>query len=218
MRQYIFFPLIILLLSCDLAISQGNSSKQKNPYSLSEEDVQWMREATIQQLSGCRVEGENGIWIHTPDGVGNYKALWTRDYYYMVEYAADLMDPKEIEASIYYLLNGQREDGCIPDRVNIDGKAVYSPGADHSPMADHALDNGPFMAMLVCSYVKQFKDETLFRAVEGRLRKGLDFINREESGLVYNDPENPQCVYGFTDIVKKNRESFVLIPYLLQGM
>ncbi len=53
-----------------------------------------MREATIQQLNGCRVKGTNGIWIHTPDGVGNYKALWTRDFYYMVEYAADLMDPK----------------------------------------------------------------------------------------------------------------------------
>jgi len=198
-----FFSLIILFMSCNLAISQETTSKQKNPYSISEKDVQWMLEATIQQLSGCRIQGENGIWIHTPDGVGNYKALWTRDFYYMVEYAADLMDPKEIKESIHYLINGQREDGCIPDRVNIDGKAVYSPGSDHSPMADHALDNGPFMALLVCSYVKQFKDEKLFRALEGKLQRGLDFINRAESGLVYNDPKNPQCVYGFTDTIKK---------------
>ena len=203
MRQHIFLHLIFLLLSSDLAISQVNSSINKNQYGLSEKSVQWMREATIQQLSGCRVEGKNGIWIHTPDGVGNYKALWTRDFYYMVEYAADLMDPKEIKASIHYILNGQREDGCIPDRINVDGKAIYSPGADHSPLADHALDNGPFMAMLVSSFVKQFEDETLFRAVEGRLRRGLDFISREESGLVYNDPKKPQCVYGFTDTVKK---------------
>jgi hypothetical protein len=203
MNKKIFFSLIIMLQCCNLVISQGTASKQKNPYSLAEKDVQWMREATIQQLNGCRVKGTNGMWIHTPDGVGNYKALWTRDFYYMVEYAADLMDPKEIKASIHYLINGQREDGCMPDRVNIDGKAVYSPGADHSPMADHALDNGPFMALLVCSYVKQFKDEKLFRNVEARLLSGLDFINRAESGLVYNDPKNPQCVYGFTDTVKK---------------
>ena len=78
MRQHIFLHLIFLLLSSDLAISQVNSSRIKNQYSLSEKSVQWMREATIQQLSGCRVEGKNGIWIHTPDGVGNYKALWTR--------------------------------------------------------------------------------------------------------------------------------------------
>ena len=76
-----------------------------------------MKEATLKQLKGCRVEGAGGTWIHTPDGVGNYKALWTRDSYYMVEYAGDLMDPDEIKASIYYLLNGQREDGCIPDRM-----------------------------------------------------------------------------------------------------
>ncbi len=191
--------LIVLLLCCGLSISQ----KTANPYELPLEEVQWMREATLQQLNGCRVKGTNGLWLHTPDGVGNYKALWTRDFYYMVEYAGDLMDPEEIKASIHYLMNGQREDGCMPDRVNVDAKAVYSPGGDSNPMADHALDNGPFMALLVCSYVNQFKDAALFGAVEEKLLKGLDFINRASSGLVYNDPENPQCVYGFTDTVKK---------------
>ena len=196
-------PIIVLLLCCKLSISQENTVQHQNRYNLSEADVQWMREATMQQLKGCRVRGTNGMWLHTPDGVGNYKALWTRDFYYMVEYAGDLMNPAEIKASIQYLINGQREDGCMPDRVNVDGKAVYSPGADHSPMADHALDNGPFMALLVCAYANQFKDATLFHAVEEKLQKGLSFINRAESGLVYNDPENPQCVYGFTDTVKK---------------
>jgi hypothetical protein len=194
---------LILVFCCNLQLFQQDTRAQKNPYGLSEKDVKWMREATIQQLEGCRVKGASDTWIHTPDGIGNYKALWTRDYYYMVEYAGDLMDPKEILASINYLLNGQREDGCIPDRVNISGKAVYSPGPDHAPMADHALDNGPFMALLVCSYLNQYKDTALFREVEGKLLLGLDFIRRNERGLVYNDPENPQCVYGFTDIVKK---------------
>lgn len=192
-----------LLLCLNLANSQETMLKQKNPYGLSEEDVQWMREATIQQLKGCRVRGAADIWIHTPDGLGNYKALWTRDFYYMIEYAGDLMDSKVVKESIYYLLNGQRDDGCIPDRVDIEGKPLYSPGADNSPLADHALDNGSFMALLVCSYVNQFNDEALFRDVEGKLRKGLDFISRKKSGLVYNDPKHPQCVYGFTDIVKK---------------
>jgi len=61
-----------------------------------------------------------------PDGVGNYKALWTRDSYCMVEYAGDLMAPQDIKASINYLLNGQQDDGCIPDRVNAAGEPVYS--------------------------------------------------------------------------------------------
>ena len=189
-------PILVLLIFVFIG-------KQDNPYGLSKKDIRWMREATIQQLKGCRVKGAGDTWIHTPDGVGNYKALWTRDSYYMVEYAGDLIDPKEIKASIYYLLNGQRKDGCIPDRVNIEGKAVYSPGPPGKPMADHAVDNGPFMAMMVCSYVNQYKDAALFREVEPKLQRGLDHIKLKESGLVYNDPKKPECVYGFTDIVKK---------------
>lgn len=179
------------------------SVKSGNPYGISEETAQWMKEATLQQLKGCRVQGHDGTWIHTPDGVGNYKALWTRDSYYMVEYAGDLMDLSEIKESIFYLLTGQREDGCMPDRVNAAGQAVYSPGAPSRPLADHALDNGSFMSMLVCSYVNQSGDAALFREAEPKLRKGLDHISVKENGLVYNDPKNPQCVYGFTDIVKK---------------
>ena len=108
------FAIILAFAQCD-----GQKGDSGNPYGLSEEKVQWMKEATINQLEGCRVEGAGGTWIHTPDGVGNYKSLWTRDFYYMTAYAGDLLDPDEIKASIYYLLNGQREDGCIPDRVNV---------------------------------------------------------------------------------------------------
>jgi hypothetical protein len=196
---------IILLFFIFLGNMHVNSKElpKHNQYGLSDKESKWMREATLQQLEGCRVEGAGGVYIHTPDGVGNYKALWTRDSYYMVEYAGDLLDPKEIKASIYYLLNGQRADGCIPDRVNKEGKPVYSPGPPNKPMADHALDNGPFMAMIVCSYVNQFHDNKLFVELEPKLRSGLDHVFRSESGLVYNNPNTPQCVYGFTDIVKK---------------
>ena len=180
-----------------------NKDIANNPYGLSINDRQWMREAAITQLKGCRVQGPDGTWLHTPDGVGNYKAQWTRDTYYMIEYAGDLLDQNDIRAAIDYLLNGQREDGCIPDRVNIEGKAVYSPGPPNKPMADHALDNGSFMALMVCSYLDQYDDKNYFKDVEIKLRKGMDQINLSDYGLVYNDPDNPQCVYGFTDIVKK---------------
>ncbi len=184
-----------------------------NPFKLSEELVVWMKEATVAQLKGCRVQAYDGTWIHSPDGVGNYKALWTRDFYYMVEYAGDLMDKDEIKASIHYLVNGQRDDGCMPDRVYASGEAVYSPGAIGKPLADHAVDNGPFMAMLLCSYVNQFNDKELFFKLESRIKDGLDQIYVKENGLVYNDPENPQCVYGFTDIVKKT--GYLLFTSLL---
>ena len=202
-QKYVAFTVFSLITILTFAQTEGQKGKSGNPYGLSTDKVQWMKEATLKQLNGCKVKGAGGTWIHTPDGVGNYKALWTRDSYYMVEYAGDLMDPKEIKASIHYLLNGQREDGCMPDRVNIAGQAVYSPGAPGKPLADNALDNGPFMAMMVCSYVNQYQDEALFREVEPQLKRGLDHTSVKENGLVYNDPKNPQCVYGFTDIVKK---------------
>ena len=182
---------------------QQNLKTSKNTYQLSEVDIYWLTEATKKQLNGSRIKSSSGLWLYTPDGIGNYKALWTRDYYYMVEYAGDLLDPKEIKLSIEYLINGQRNDGCMPDRVNFDGKAIYSPGGDSSPLADHALDNGPFMALLLCSYANQFEDSEFFLQMKATVKKGLEFVSRDESGLVFNNLINPQCVYGFTDIVKK---------------
>ncbi len=166
-------------------------------------DIDWLRDATQKQLRGCRVQGKDGVWLHTPDGVGNYRALWTRDFTYMVEYAGDLLEPKEIKASILYLLTGQRDDGCMPDRVNVAGKGVFSPGPEQKPMADHALDNGAFMAELVCAYVDLTGDLDLPRQVEPAIRKGLDYTHRAANGLIDNPPATPQCPYGFTDTVAK---------------
>ncbi len=208
-NTWVLFFLSIGLMIGPVVSATGQSSTDVlpgeggNPFALSDDQVNWMKSATLEQLKGCRVRGYDGTMLHTPDGVGNYKALWTRDTYYMVEYAGDLLDPQEMKASIQYLLRGQREDGCMPDRVNAAGEAIYSPGAPGRPLADHALDNGPFMAMLVCAYVNQNEDQTLFRELEPKLRRGLDHTSVRESGLVYNNPEDPQCVYGFTDIVKK---------------
>ncbi|MEX0322634.1 MAG: hypothetical protein AB3N63_10780 [Puniceicoccaceae bacterium] len=163
----------------------------------------WLKQEAMRQLSGCRVPSESGVILHTPDGIGHYKALWTRDFYYMIKYAPDLMDNEELKASIAFLLEGQREDGCIPDRVNAQEKAIYSPGGENNPLADHALDNAPFLALALCEYVKITGDLDFFRKVEPAVKRGLDHIRRAENGLVYNPPESPECVYGFTDIVTK---------------
>ncbi|NOY42732.1 MAG: hypothetical protein GXP26_12970 [Planctomycetes bacterium] len=170
---------------------------------ISPDDIAWIRKATETQLRGSRIKGAGGLWMHTPDGVGNYAALWVRDFEYMVEYAGDLLDPKEIKASILYLLGGQRDDGCIPDRVNKAGVAVYAPGGENNQFADHALDNNMFMAKMVCSYVDLTDDVKFFRQVEPALRKALDHTQRADNGLVYNSPDDLLCQYGFTDCIGK---------------
>ena len=138
----------------------------ENTYGPSRADTYWLTQATKDQLNGSRIRSSSGLWLYTPDGIGNYKALWTRDFYYMVEYAGDLMDPEEIKLCIKYLINGQRKDGCMPDRVNSDGQPIYSPGGDLSPLADHALDNGPFTALLLCSYTNRFEDDEFFTKIQ----------------------------------------------------
>ncbi|HKJ78317.1 MAG TPA: hypothetical protein VKA10_02230 [Prolixibacteraceae bacterium] len=207
-KSIIILLIVFFSITSQAKINSGETgnSREGDQFELAQEDIDWMRTATIKQLEGCRVPGAGGTWIYTPDGIGNYKALWTRDFYYMVEFAGDLINKEEIKASIYYLMSGQRADGCMPDRVNAEGKPIYSPGAPGKPLADHALDNAPFMAMLVSSYVTQHNDGQLFRELEPKLRKGMEHIRRKESGLVYNNPNDPQCVYGFTDIVKKTGE------------
>ena len=168
-----------------------------------DDNAQWLHMETKRQVAGSRIKSDSGIWLHTPDGIGHYKALWTRDYYYFVKYAGEFIDDANLKASIQYILDGQREDGCVPDRVNVDGKPIYSPGGDKKPLADHALDNAPFLALLASEYVSRSGDHDYFRKIEPKLRKGLDHVRRAENGLVYNPPGNPQCGYGFTDIVTK---------------
>jgi hypothetical protein len=170
---------------------------------LPKEDIDWLMDGTRRQLRGCRVKSAGGQWLYTPDGVGNYRALWTRDFAYMVQYAGDLLPADHVKAGILYLLKGQRADGCMPDRVTVDGRSIYSPGGEQSPLADHALDNGPFMAKLVCSYVQLTNDLALFRTVEPAIRKGLDHPHLADNGLIFNSPDAPQCPYGFTDTVVK---------------
>ncbi len=170
---------------------------------LTPDDVRWLRHATIKQLNGCQVRAKGGIWVYTPDGRGHYRALWTRDFAYMMLYAGELIPAADALACIEYLLAGQRADGCIPDRVDPAGRPIYSPGPPNGPLADHALDNGPFMAILVSAYVEKTGDLDSFRRWQPALRRALDFVRRADNGLVYNPPDDPQCPYGFTDTVAK---------------
>ena len=108
------------------------------------------------------------------------------------------MDEASVKASVRYTFAGQREDGCMPDRVQIDGMSVMAPGGmepgnARNPSHDHAWDNGPFAALLLASTVTAWPDKQLFCELEPKARKALDFVNRSANALVYNDPVHPNC-------------------------
>ena len=90
--------------------------------------------------------------MFTPDGVGNYDALWVRDFAYMTEYVGDLMGEKAIGDCIRFILRGQRADGWFPDRVEASGETVYAAGAKGSPVGLANLDNTPFLVFAVSAY------------------------------------------------------------------
>ena len=163
----------------------------------------WLTEAARKQLQGCRITAHDGTAMFTPDGSASYKALWTRDFSYMVENAGDLLDPAEIRAAILYLLRGQRADGCIPDRVQGDGLVVYSAGPADRPLGDVPTDNAQFMVNLVYDYARLTGDRAFACQHHEALRRAMDFTRRDASGLVYIPPGHVQSPYGFTDIVGK---------------
>lgn len=169
----------------------------------------WLESTTSDLLRGCRVRADDGTWLYTPDGKGNYRALWTRDFAYMVEHAADLIPEAEIEACLRYLMRGLRADGATPDRVQPDGVAVYTGGPPERPLGEPNLDNGPFLVIASDVFLRRLDDaraRRLYREWGPTLQRALRWVPLSDRGLVWNDPQRPHSPYGFTDTVGKTGE------------
>ncbi len=166
----------------------------------------WLEQEAEKQIMGCRVTGFDSTTLYTPDGEGNYKGMWTRDFGYMVENAFHLIPNGDVKNAIVYLLNGRRADGCIPDRVRADGLAIYSAGPVDNPLGDPPSDNTQFMVKLVAEYVKNTQDIEFFKSCSKKLDAAMDYVPRSVDGLVYIDPRFPHSPYGFTDTIQKTGE------------
>ena len=173
--------------------------------------ITYLTETCRELLAGCRVTAQGGTVLYTPDGHGNYRALWTRDFAYMVENAAGLIPEKEIEAGIIYLLRRQRRDGAMPDRVRPDGIPVYVAGPEDQPMGEPNLDNPAFLVIAADTYLRRIlplRANSLFLEWSESLAQGLEYLPRSANGLIFNDPLKPHSPYGFTDTVAKTGELF----------
>lgn len=166
----------------------------------------WLQSEARRQLQGCTITAANGAKLFTPDGEGHYAALWTRDFAYMVENAYELLNPDDVKKAIAYLLQGQRSDGCIPDRRQADGLSVYSAGGVKNPLGDPPTDNSPFMIKLAADYVDFSGDLAFFRSHAVHLTAAMNYTPRSSDGLVYIDPAHPHSPYGFTDTIQKTGE------------
>lgn len=170
------------------------------PMRIPRADLEWMEAAAKAEIMGSRRVSESGVTLFTPDGVGNYGALWTRDFAYMVP-LFDLFEPEDVRKAVDYLVEGVSDDHTAPDRRQVDGVTVYSAGGLGNPVARPPLDNAAFLVRLVYLYHKnagggfaEARLDTLYEAMKAIPRR---------DGLVWNDPDNPHSPYGFTDTVGK---------------
>jgi hypothetical protein len=166
----------------------------------------FLTEQSRKLLEGCQLAAHDGTRLYTPDGEGHYHALWTRDFAYMAEYAGDLIPPKDVVAGFEYLLKGVRDDGAAPDRVTVEGKAIYTAGPEDHPLGQENLDNPMFLVLLADQCRKRAPQLAKWDAWKSTLRRTLDWVPRSESGLVWNDPKKPHSPYGFTDTIAKTGE------------
>lgn len=166
----------------------------------------WLESEAERLEAGSRIEAHDGTQMYTPDGVGNYKALWMRDFAYMVEGYPEGMPLGDIRENIEYLLGGQRADGAMPDHVQGNGVPQYCPNNDNcvSMGPEPTADNSPFAVKLVYDYWKLSGDLSLFNEHSADLIRALRFTRRSpDNSLVYILPERSGSPYGFTDGVFK---------------
>lgn len=166
----------------------------------------WDIQSEVKRLlNGCIIESSSGVRMYTPDGVARYGSLWTRDFTYMVQYARDLIPDEDIENGLQYLIDGIREDGWVPDRVEQDGTPRYTAGGYDYPASPN-LDNGPFLCLLADLYlggIEPAKAQLLFLKWKDALCKGLDCLPQDENSVIINFANPPHSPYGFTDTVCK---------------
>ncbi len=197
---------LLTLMACGMGCTHPTRKTSSSPsFTIHRDSLQWMEKTARQSIKGCQKQADNGITIYTPDGVGNYGALWTRDFYYMLQ-IFDGFDQDKVKEAIQYLINGIREDGVAPDRRRVDGIPVYEAGGMGKPVALPPLDNAAFLVSLVYLYSSNTADLQFAKTVLNSLDKVMRAIPRSEYGLVWNESGAPHSPYGFTDTVGKTGE------------
>lgn len=165
--------------------------------------VAWARGKCEEVIKTCQVVAVDGTVLFTPDGVGHYPALWTRDFAYLLEHGIEFLTQEQAREAVRTLLEGQRQDGAIPDRVNHHLVPFFQPGGITDPVGHGpALDNGMFMVALVYYYHRHFQDAAFVGQAVPALRRALNYIPRHR-GLVINDTQQSCSTYGFQDCVGK---------------
>ena len=164
------------------------------------EHGQWLMKETRRIVNGCKVKAFDGVTeCFTPDASAFYRAMWTRDFFYMIDGVPECATDEEVYNACTYLLNGQREDGIIPDRRDADGVSIYSAGPYGKKLGQPPTDNSQFMVKLIHHYVMRTGNINYFSIVADSLERALACLSKSPGGLVYIPAEVKRSIFGFID-------------------
>ncbi len=111
----------------------------------------------------------------------------------------------------FFIVNRQRDDGAIPDRVDPKGRPFYQVLGSKPP-----TDNSQFAVKITWEIWHSYNDIKPFMHTAQILEDALNFLPMSEKvHLIWIDPDNPHSSYGFTDTVAKTGEElfFSLLLY-----
>ncbi|MBO3809399.1 MAG: hypothetical protein FGF50_07380 [Candidatus Brockarchaeota archaeon] len=158
-------------------------------------------EEGVKLVDKCLSKASDGTTLFMPDGGGNYNALWTRDFCYMLEGLPGCIKREDAVEAYFYIVSRQRGDGAIADRVGINGEPYYNVFGLKPP-----TDNPQFAVKIVWEIWRAYGDASPFILTADRLEKALGSLPLSSSGLIWIDPGSPHSPYGFTDCVAKTGE------------
>ncbi len=168
----------------------------------SEEAFKWIVEEAGKLVGKSMMKASDGTMLFRPDGGGNYDAFWTRDFCYMLEGLPRHIPHENAVQAYFFIVNRQREDGAIPDRVGLDGKPFYNVLGSNPP-----TDNPQFAVKIAWEIWHSYDDITPFVQTARMLEKALNSLPlSRKADLIWIDPDNPHSSYGFTDVVAKTGE------------
>ncbi|MEM1507860.1 MAG: hypothetical protein QW145_04405 [Candidatus Bathyarchaeia archaeon] len=167
-----------------------------------EESLRWIVEEAKRLVNKSIIRALDGTTLFRPDGGGQYNAFWTRDFCYMLEGLRGYIPHEDAVQAYFFIVNRQRDDGGIPDRVEPNGRPVYQVLGSKPP-----TDNPQFAVKIVWEIWRSYNDITPFTYTSHMLEKALNSLPMSErANLIWIDPDNPHSSYGFTDTVAKTGE------------
>lgn len=164
-------------------------------------DYAWLVNTTASFLRKCELTGVGNVTLFTPDASSSYGAQWTRDFTMALSSVPSLFRalPINVSASVAYTLSRVEPSGRVPDRVQANGAAVFSPGSGGWPIT-LAWDNNAYAGLLLAAYAGAWSDAPFFCEWEPTAARALSLVPLV-GGLAFNDPAAPNCSFGFEDSV-----------------